>query len=389
MNGLPSTVKGLLQSGKGREALALVRDQALSRPEDLNMLNQQLDVMIACGDARSVLNILSLRTNVVETPDLLRRSLDALIRVRDLQAARYIISERLRSRITLEWLSALFEYVAVVFPEHQRKTVWQQILDCLRSVEKQQDERSTMDWRTLEAALLFALHDYPKYITVVDTIVDSGEGMGHVSVHKRVAAALRATHSGKAPTKKIFVLGLPKTGTSSIASALSILDYSTLHFLNIITNEMISECDFPLFDAFADAPVCVNFERCHALFRNAYFIWVERPIDEWQESITKHFWRYYGVETFEEARSMLQDVDRLNWGQKFVDTYRRLFFDYRSYEAAYDAYVRRLGDFAAANRDMRLLRLNLNSDRSWQRLCGFLDRDVPNLPFPWENRSPA
>jgi hypothetical protein len=63
-------------------------------------------------------------------------------------------------------------------------------------------------------------------------------------------------------------------------------------------------------------------------------------------------------------------------------------FDRPLFSAAYDRHHQDvLGYFRGREGD--LLVLNICAGEGWERLSPFLGREVPQDPFPWENRRPG
>jgi hypothetical protein len=96
-------------------------------------------------------------------------------------------------------------------------------------------------------------------------------------------------------TEKVFVIGLSRTGTSSVHDALGILGYRSLHWLNHHTGAFPDELDYDLFDAFGDINITANFESLHGKYPAARFIWTQRPVDSWIHSVSAHYLNFLGI----------------------------------------------------------------------------------------------
>jgi hypothetical protein len=44
--------------------------------------------------------------------------------------------------------------------------------------------------------------------------------------------------------------------------------------------------------------------------------------------------------------------------------------------------------FFGENDRKRLLELDVFSGDGWEKLCRFVDRPIPSVAFPWENKAP-
>lgn len=77
---------------------------------------------------------------------------------------------------------------------------------------------------------------------------------------------------------KLFIIGLPRTGTTSISVAL--LDYGFK-----VAHTAFTKQAFHLADAISDAPCFSDYQQLDALFPGSKFIYLERDLDKWIPSI--------------------------------------------------------------------------------------------------------
>jgi len=80
---------------------------------------------------------------------------------------------------------------------------------------------------------------------------------------------------------KVFGMGLSKTGTKSLANALSQFGLEIIHFPSV--NQLIKG------NGAVDTPVIAFLPQLLQLFPNAKFICTTRDIDDWLVSCKKHF----------------------------------------------------------------------------------------------------
>lgn len=78
---------------------------------------------------------------------------------------------------------------------------------------------------------------------------------------------------------KIFIIGLPRTGTTSISVALLELGYCVAH-------TAFTKQAFKMADAISDAPCFSDYQQLDVLFPDSKFIYLARDIDRWLPSIT-------------------------------------------------------------------------------------------------------
>lgn len=78
---------------------------------------------------------------------------------------------------------------------------------------------------------------------------------------------------------KIFIIGLPRTGTTSISAAL-------LELGLLVAHTAFTKRAFEVADAISDAPCFSDYQHLDRLFPNAKFIYLTRDLDKWLPSIT-------------------------------------------------------------------------------------------------------
>jgi hypothetical protein len=152
---------------------------------------------------------------------------------------------------------------------------------------------------------------------------------------------------------------------------------------------VIGEDDLHLFDAFVDSPSCVDFERNYYMFPNSKFIYTTRSPSDWERSWSEYTRRWWLLSNFESMVERMAESDRIEYGKQFIDIHMSLYFNHGSYGEAFRTYDRRVRHFFDDKPKERFLELDLFSGDGWEKLCAFLDRDVPPFPFPWENRGPT
>ena len=77
---------------------------------------------------------------------------------------------------------------------------------------------------------------------------------------------------------KVFIIGLPRTGTTSVSVALLELGYKVAH-------QAFTKQAFELADVVSDAPCFSDYRQLHQLYPNAKFVYLERALDAWVPSM--------------------------------------------------------------------------------------------------------
>jgi hypothetical protein len=77
---------------------------------------------------------------------------------------------------------------------------------------------------------------------------------------------------------KVFIIGLPRTGTTSVSVALLEQGLTVAH-------QAFTKQAFLLADAVSDAPCFSDYQQLDRLFPSAKFVYLDRPIDKWLPSM--------------------------------------------------------------------------------------------------------
>ena len=176
---------------------------------------------------------------------------------------------------------------------------------------------------------------------------------------------------------KIFGIGLSKTGTSSLAQALQILGYKTLDNMGAsryVAGDL-SSLDLPTVEAheaLTDTPIPSFYRELDVRFPRSKFILTVRDREGWLKSCMKQF-----SPRFAEGQS--EPNKRL-----FEDLYGTNVFDESKFSGGYEQFVAGVLEYFK-DRPQDLLVLNVAAGEGWEKLCPFLRRPVPEVPFPKAN----
>lgn len=183
---------------------------------------------------------------------------------------------------------------------------------------------------------------------------------------------------------KILGIGLPRTGTTSLAAALAQLGYNVQPAHRQGYPLKIHDCpsdlgmdDFRLFDEFEAIAECEYWRWLIHAYPEANCILTIRNPDDWFRSITAHI---DAIHTRQRDRPWwkIEEADR---------THERLFGSKWPLRTLYlDAYERHLFAVEAFCRSVNRPLLTFRVEQGWKPLCTFLGKPVPTEPFPWRNR---
>lgn len=184
------------------------------------------------------------------------------------------------------------------------------------------------------------------------------------------------------PTR-VFGIGLHKTATTSLSTALNILGYKTGHWITPrwareIWREMNrhgKSITLEKHEALTDLPVSIMFKELDKAYPNSKFILTVRDEVDWLRSVRDHWgdknkWRRdWDNDCF--SHRMHQAV----YGRKSFDAL--VFLErYRRHNAEVIEY------FKDRPNDLFIM-----DNTNWLGLCEFLDQDIPDLQYPIENQT--
>ncbi|HHM04769.1 MAG TPA: hypothetical protein ENJ19_03390 [Gammaproteobacteria bacterium] len=177
--------------------------------------------------------------------------------------------------------------------------------------------------------------------------------------------------------KKIFGIGLSKTGTTSLAGALTILGYRTRDYIGVTRYtprdlSCIPTEELDVHDAFTDTPIPSFYRELDQAYPGSKFILTVRDAKGWLKSCKKQFTVRHAEIQNEATRLLTQEM------------YGCTSFDEEKFLAGYNRFVAGVKEYFK-DRPQDLLILDLCGGEGWAELCGFLGKPVPDVPFPVSN----
>lgn len=162
---------------------------------------------------------------------------------------------------------------------------------------------------------------------------------------------------------KIFGIGLGKTGTHSLCRAMSVLGYRAEHHPSAYDlAKSIYGCDF-----LNDIIIAWQFEFLDHNFPGSKFILCTRELEDWLESY-RNTKTGHGSFYTRQSRFMLYGCTE--------------FIEHKFIRAHIDYHVRVFNYFAKRKED--LLVMNICKGDGWEKLCKWVNKPVPDVPFPKE-----
>jgi len=181
---------------------------------------------------------------------------------------------------------------------------------------------------------------------------------------------------------KVLGIGFHKTGTTSLAAALTLLGFNNLRGFHMLRNLWGSTRCFRLlrdenytpyldilteYDSVEDNPWYLLYKEIDERFPNSKFILTIREEQEWLNSC-----RHFFSDNSKPIHKIIYGVDRLPGNEElYLNRYKRHNEEVISY---------------FADRSHQLLILDIKKGDCWKKLCHFLGKPVINLPFPHLNK---
>ncbi|NOQ14491.1 MAG: hypothetical protein GQ583_08470 [Methyloprofundus sp.] len=176
---------------------------------------------------------------------------------------------------------------------------------------------------------------------------------------------------------KVFGIGLSKTGTSSLANALTILGYNVKDCLGVekYTKGDITSMDESAllnYNALTDTPIPSFYQELDDKYPGSRFILTIRDMEGWLKSCKKQF-NQKSADKQSEAHNEL-----------FFDLYGTTVFDEEKFKLSYIDFTNGVKAYFK-NRPNDLLILNVSNGEGWEKLCPFLNKPTPESLFPKSN----
>lgn len=176
---------------------------------------------------------------------------------------------------------------------------------------------------------------------------------------------------------KIFCIGLNKTGTISLHRALETLGFRSLHFGGPEVAGLIKQAEsegrrladlLGDYDAYSDIwRLSERFDVLDRQYPGSKFILTTRDLEGWLDSRRRHVERNIVRKELGRYSGQFLTVDIEDWTRLYHEHHQRV----RAY---------------FADRPDDLLVMDITRGDGYELLCPFLGVEIPEEPFPWENR---
>lgn len=175
---------------------------------------------------------------------------------------------------------------------------------------------------------------------------------------------------------KIIGVGFQKTGTSTLRDALKILNYSvkdttTRALIPILKNDYKKVLKIiDKFDAIEDTPWYIIYKELDKLLPGSKFILTIRDEQSWYKSVSRHIGNLRSAHhewIYGKGKGLPKD-----YKENTINVYNNHNKEVVEY---------------FKNRPNDLLIIDFTKGDRWDKLCKFLDKDIPKELFPHSNNS--
>lgn len=173
---------------------------------------------------------------------------------------------------------------------------------------------------------------------------------------------------------KVFCIGFHKTGTSSLAYALKTLGYRVTgaagrHDPDIANHVLPMAFELvEQYDAFQDNPWPIIYKELDKKYPGSKFILTRRNPESWIRSQVKHFGH--------------RDTEMRKW----IYGVGHPADNEEVYLKRYNEHYKEVFDYFK-NRPDDLLVMDFSAGDGWDKLCPFLNCDIPKKTFPHANKA--
>ncbi|MBA6347730.1 MULTISPECIES: sulfotransferase [unclassified Colwellia] len=161
---------------------------------------------------------------------------------------------------------------------------------------------------------------------------------------------------------KIFIIGLPRTGTTSICAAMLELGYTVAH-------TAYTQKTFDHAQVIADTPIFADFKRLDTFYPNSKFIYLSRESQKWLPSIKQLLQRMYINVTRDDGG--FNTIIKRCYQSTFSPFTSDNIEDDNFLSLCYQRHKSEVGQYFIA-RPQDLLTIDVSESDSYQKLLNFL-----------------
>lgn len=170
---------------------------------------------------------------------------------------------------------------------------------------------------------------------------------------------------------KIWGIGLGRTGTKSLCESLRLLGYEILH-----NPPGLKEISSSNIDGAAEGTVAFHFKYLDLRFTDSKFILTTRDLFSWLKSCNRAIDNLYPMDRFDETDEFYNPMIRNRANRYGCLEYNEEILIEKYYQHHNDVISHFKGTLD------KLLIMDITNGDGWNKICPFLDVDVPDIGFP-------
>jgi hypothetical protein len=164
---------------------------------------------------------------------------------------------------------------------------------------------------------------------------------------------------------RVWNIGLPRTGTTTFCEALKVLGYTKVKH-----NPRFEHLQD--LQAASDAGCVLYYKYLDYKYPGSKFVLTVRDLESWLDSAEFIYTKYPATDKDIAIVRRMHIYESVTFDrQKFTEAY------YRHHEDVQRYFKTRPND---------LLEMNFTEGDGWEKLCPFLERPIPVVPFPHKNK---
>ncbi len=209
--------------------------------------------------------------------------------------ARTVFEKTFPALASLEHFTYALQHIPKLIEDRgQREFYYRTILE--RCSGATMDSSEQIEWYEIQLKTLYCLNDISRFENTAHAMaqVYPEDAQQHLDFLER----LKDRNNPKWRENKVFGIGLSKTGTSSLSKALTLLDFSTAHWTNPYSHDLLMKEDIPLFDSLTDITVSYQYREIYEEYPDAKFVLSTRSIEDWEKSFLNHYTRSMHAKKF-------------------------------------------------------------------------------------------
>lgn len=183
-------------------------------------------------------------------------------------------------------------------------------------------------------------------------------------------------------SQKVFVIGLGRTGTTSMTEALGHLGYTIIHTPDVwhqlkYGDYNLDLLNHPQVDGIGDVAAAIFFKQLDREWPGSKFILTLRELGGWLRSQEYHVKASHVEERTGAARENMVFTRAAAYGSVEYERWR--FID------VYRDHLRSVRDHFSGRDDLLQIKLGWEGQKKWSLLCEFLGKASPRAEFPMSN----